>query len=258
LGRVARLAALVEVVRPAALRGWPSPGAGLHRPSPGRPRAAAPGPCPCPRVAPSAACRRSRAATPALLRAGQSGHCRPLPGCGRPLLRLRAAQARQLGNVGPGYKCLFAAAREQNAAHGRILLRLDNGLAQLGDSGRVERVELGGPVDSDGKNAGSSIQVVEQVLEGSCHRKAGWVRRKRGQRYAYLLITSHLFSMSIIAEFKEFISKGNVLDLAVGVIIGAAFGKIVSSLTDDILMPLVGLATSKGDLGDYQKMMLGP
>ena len=46
--------------------------------------------------------------------------------------------------------------------------------------------------------------------------------------------------MSMGAEFKEFISKGNVLDLAVGVIIGAAFGKIVASLTDDLLMPLVG------------------
>jgi large conductance mechanosensitive channel len=64
--------------------------------------------------------------------------------------------------------------------------------------------------------------------------------------------------MSVISEFKEFISKGNVLDLAVGVIIGAAFSKIVSSLTDDVIMPLVGLATSKGDLGDYQKIMLGP
>ena len=46
--------------------------------------------------------------------------------------------------------------------------------------------------------------------------------------------------MSMGSEFKEFISKGNVLDLAVGVIIGAAFGKIVGSLTDDLLMPLVG------------------
>ena len=42
-------------------------------------------------------------------------------------------------------------------------------------------------------------------------------------------------------EFKEFISKGNVIDLAVGVIIGGAFGKIVSSLVDNILMPLIGL-----------------
>jgi len=42
-------------------------------------------------------------------------------------------------------------------------------------------------------------------------------------------------------EFKKFALKGNVLDLAVGVIIGAAFGKIVSSLVDDILMPLFGL-----------------
>ena len=43
----------------------------------------------------------------------------------------------------------------------------------------------------------------------------------------------------MIQEFKAFISRGNVLDLAVGVIIGAAFGKIVSSLTDDVLMPVV-------------------
>jgi len=42
-------------------------------------------------------------------------------------------------------------------------------------------------------------------------------------------------------EFKKFALKGNVLDLAVGVIIGAAFGKIVSSLVDDIIMPLIGL-----------------
>lgn len=46
--------------------------------------------------------------------------------------------------------------------------------------------------------------------------------------------------MSMVSEFKEFIAKGNVLDLAVGVIIGAAFGKIVTSLTDDIIMPIVG------------------
>ena len=42
-------------------------------------------------------------------------------------------------------------------------------------------------------------------------------------------------------EFKEFVSQGNVLDLAVGVIIGAAFGKIVASLVDDLLMPIVGM-----------------
>ena len=43
------------------------------------------------------------------------------------------------------------------------------------------------------------------------------------------------------AEFKEFISQGDVIDLAVGVIIGSAFGKIVSSIVDDILMPLIGV-----------------
>lgn len=46
--------------------------------------------------------------------------------------------------------------------------------------------------------------------------------------------------MSVVKEFREFAMKGNVVDLAVGVIIGGAFGKIVSSLVEDIVMPLVG------------------
>lgn len=46
---------------------------------------------------------------------------------------------------------------------------------------------------------------------------------------------------STLKEFKEFISKGNVFDMAIGVIIGGAFGKIVTSLVDNILMPLIGL-----------------
>jgi large conductance mechanosensitive channel len=48
--------------------------------------------------------------------------------------------------------------------------------------------------------------------------------------------------MSMVQEFKEFALKGNVVDLAVGVIIGGAFGKIVSSLVDDVIMPPIGLA----------------
>ena len=47
--------------------------------------------------------------------------------------------------------------------------------------------------------------------------------------------------MGMMKEFKEFAMKGNVMDLAVGVIIGAAFGKIVGSLVDNILMPIVGI-----------------
>ena len=58
----------------------------------------------------------------------------------------------------------------------------------------------------------------------------------------------------MLSEFKAFIARGNVLDLAVGVIIGAAFGKIVSSLTDDVLMPLIGKAT--GGLDFSQKYVL--
>jgi large conductance mechanosensitive channel len=52
--------------------------------------------------------------------------------------------------------------------------------------------------------------------------------------------------MGMVSEFKAFISKGNVLDLAVGVIIGAAFGKIVASLTDDLIMPIISLITGGG------------
>ena len=57
--------------------------------------------------------------------------------------------------------------------------------------------------------------------------------------------------MSIGSEFKEFISKGNVMDLAVGVIIGAAFGKIVDSLVKDIIMPFVGAIFGGLDFSNY-------
>ena len=53
--------------------------------------------------------------------------------------------------------------------------------------------------------------------------------------------------MGFIKEFKEFAMKGNVMDMAVGVIIGGAFGKIVSSLVDDILMPIIGFITGGVD-----------
>ena len=53
--------------------------------------------------------------------------------------------------------------------------------------------------------------------------------------------------MGFIKEFKEFAVKGNVMDMAVGVIIGGAFGKIVTSLVDDVIMPLVSKATGGVD-----------
>ena len=59
--------------------------------------------------------------------------------------------------------------------------------------------------------------------------------------------------MSIAREFREFAMKGNVVDLAVGVIIGAAFGKIVASAVNDIIMPLVG--TLLGGL-DFSALMV--
>ncbi len=53
--------------------------------------------------------------------------------------------------------------------------------------------------------------------------------------------------MSIVSEFKEFAVKGNVVDLAVGVIIGGAFGKIVDSMVSDLVMPLIGAVIGKLD-----------
>ena len=58
--------------------------------------------------------------------------------------------------------------------------------------------------------------------------------------------------MSFVKEFKEFAMRGNVIDMAVGVVIGAAFGKIISSLVDDIIMPLVGVATGGMNFTDYK------
>ena len=55
----------------------------------------------------------------------------------------------------------------------------------------------------------------------------------------------------MFAEFKKFIMRGNVLDLAIGVIIGAAFGKIVTSLVGDVLMPVIGLAAGKMDFSNF-------
>ena len=58
--------------------------------------------------------------------------------------------------------------------------------------------------------------------------------------------------MKIIQEFKEFAIKGNVVDMAVGVIIGGAFGKIVSSLVADVFMPVLGILTGGVDFKDLK------
>lgn len=56
--------------------------------------------------------------------------------------------------------------------------------------------------------------------------------------------------MSFIKEFKAFAAKGNVIDLAIGVVIGAAFGKIVTALVDDIIMPVVSILTGGMNFSD--------
>lgn len=61
--------------------------------------------------------------------------------------------------------------------------------------------------------------------------------------------------MAIVKEFKEFAMRGNVVDLAVGVIIGAAFGKIVTSLVSDIIMPPIGMVTGGIDFKDLKYVL---
>ena len=59
-------------------------------------------------------------------------------------------------------------------------------------------------------------------------------------------------SGGLLTEFKEFAMKGNVIDMAVGVVIGGAFGKIVTSLVNDIIMPLVSVVTGNIDFSNLQ------
>ena len=62
--------------------------------------------------------------------------------------------------------------------------------------------------------------------------------------------------MGFVKEFKEFAMRGNVIDLAVGVVIGGAFNKIVSSLVDAVIMPIVGMFT--GDVDKVDQYKVGP
>lgn len=61
--------------------------------------------------------------------------------------------------------------------------------------------------------------------------------------------------MSFIKEFKEFAMRGSVIDLAVGVVIGGAFGKIVSSLVEDVIMPPIGYITGGVDFGNLKYVL---
>ncbi len=63
--------------------------------------------------------------------------------------------------------------------------------------------------------------------------------------------------MSIVSEFKTFLMRGNVIDLAVGVVIGGAFGKIVTALVDNIIMPPIGMLTGGVDFSEL-KLVLKP
>jgi len=62
--------------------------------------------------------------------------------------------------------------------------------------------------------------------------------------------------MKIVKEFKEFAMRGNVIDLAVGVVIGGAFGKIVTSLVNDIIMPLIGVLTGGVNFSELKLILV--
>ncbi|MEO6138701.1 MAG: large-conductance mechanosensitive channel protein MscL [Luteimonas sp.] len=61
--------------------------------------------------------------------------------------------------------------------------------------------------------------------------------------------------MGMFGEFKEFIARGNVVDLAVGVVIGAAFGKIVTALVDGIVMPIIGVSLGGVSVSDWKYVL---
>jgi len=61
----------------------------------------------------------------------------------------------------------------------------------------------------------------------------------------------------MLSEFKAFIARGNVLDLAVGVIIGAGFGKIITSMTDDVIMPIISMVTGGMDFTNKYTVLSG-
>ena len=62
--------------------------------------------------------------------------------------------------------------------------------------------------------------------------------------------------MGMVSEFKSFVMRGNVIDLAVGVVIGASFGKIVTSLVDQIIMPPIGLLLGKVDFSKLEWVLV--
>jgi len=74
----------------------------------------------------------------------------------------------------------------------------------------------------------------------------------------FIIVKNGGFFMGFFKEFKEFAVRGNVLDMAVGVIIGGAFGKIVSSMVNDIIMPLIGIITGRIDISSLALTIPSP
>ena len=71
-------------------------------------------------------------------------------------------------------------------------------------------------------------------------------------KFSYNFFKGEVKMKKFITEFKEFIAKGNVLDMAVGVIIGGAFNKIVTSLVNDVIMPLISIIVGGANVTDWK------
>src|SRR3954465_14386553 len=83
-------------------------------------------------------------------------------------------------------------------------------------------------------------------MSSSARRRAGYI----GESPSFHSSLHPVPERAMLGEFKKFMMRGNVLDLAVGIIIGASFGSVVSSLVNDILMPPIGLALGRVDFSN--------
>lgn len=93
-------------------------------------------------------------------------------------------------------------------------------------------------------------QLSKKVLKAK--KKQEKKEKKKSEKMAKFEAKAKSGISSFFADFKKFIAKGNIIDLAVAVVIGAAFNKIVSSLVNDIIMPLISLATGGASVADWK------
>ena len=103
------------------------------------------------------------------------------------------------------------------------------------------------------KNEDTNSTPVEKTATlTKAEKKANKKEKKKNEKMAKFEAKAKSGISSFFADFKKFIAKGNIIYLAVAVVIGAAFNKIVSSLVNDIIMPLISLATGGASVSDWK------